>query len=74
MNLFCSSDPRPSFVEKVLVIKFAKEHVVSGENKIMTMLKTDFEYLDFYMLIDHCLLLVKVDSGTIPYNRVMREW
>lgn len=48
MNLFCTSDPRPSFVEKVLAIRYAKEHIVKNENKILTMLRTDFEYLDFY--------------------------
>jgi len=74
MNIFCMSNPRPSFVEKVLSIKCSPDHIVDGENKIITMLKNDFDYLDYYYLVEHRLILVKIDSGTITYNRVMKEW
>jgi hypothetical protein len=68
------SNPRPSFVEKVLSIRCASHHIIDGENKIIVMLKNDFDYLDYYFMPEQNLILVKIDSGTIPYNKVMREW
>jgi hypothetical protein len=38
------------------------------------MLKNDFDYLDYFFLEEQNIILVKIDSGTIPYNRVMRDW
>jgi hypothetical protein len=52
MNLFCTSDPRPSYIESVLSIKCSNEHVINGENRVITMLKNDFDYLDYYLLED----------------------
>jgi hypothetical protein len=74
MNLFCNSNPRPSFVEKVLSIRCAPDHTVGGENCILNMLISDFDYLDYFYFEKMNLILVKIDSGTITYNKVMREW
>lgn len=74
MNLFCTSDPRPSFKESVFCIKCSNEHVINGENRMISMLKNDFDYLDYYLLPEQNLILVKIDSGTIAYNKVMRDW
>ena len=52
LNLFCRSDPRPSYAEKVLSIKCADEHMHHYENRIINMLKNDFDYLDYYLLPD----------------------
>lgn len=74
MNLFCTSDPRPNFKESVFCIKCSNEHIINGENRMISMLKNDFDYLDYYLLPQQNLILVKIDSGTIAYNRVMRDW
>ena len=34
-NLLCTSNPRPSFVEKVLSVQCAPNHIVDGQNKII---------------------------------------
>ena len=72
--MFCTSDPRPTYHESVLSMKCSNEHVINGENRIITMLKNQFEYLDYFLLPDQNLILVRIDSGTIAYNKVMRDW
>lgn len=68
------SSTGPSKDEMVLSIKCSKDHTINGENRIISMLKSDFDYLDYYLLPEQSLILVKIDGGTIRYNRVMREW
>ena len=74
MNLLCLSTPRPSFVERVLSVRCSAQHVEGGKNRILEMLQNDFDYLDYFYLEELRLILVRIDSGTIKYNKVMREW